>query len=339
VSITTLAYSLCKTVVKAPVREELRDLIGSLNVSSSQGGVDRSQFGYVAARQQCQVLGYLVVDQERGRIEAGPLPLVIPPLSDTERELLGSAQAEIVSLNQQCVEAVVSRWPVVRTALDPYSDRPTLALSTNLGPKRIFNDEKVAALAEEFARHSDIRAILSARSDLVGLYDANTTHQAVRTLLGLIRQAGAGHVPSAIKQTVFQLPHNHPQRAVTQYLAALMSVRESLRNLDQMVYQAILADKPPIMDEDSIIAMSGTHGDVLGTSSVITYQPDESTFLLEPGDLAVVKQIPNYTLFGGLVQVEDLRFSHSINYGSTNTVTVRLLNEDLSPFGRLVQQF
>jgi len=335
VTITKATYTLCKSVVAAQARQELQELI--LKLSTSAGSSD-GHFGYLARRQGCQLLGFLIVEQERATISLGSLPVFILPLADSERMLFRSAHAEITHLNQLCVEPVLSRWPATRLALDPYSQHVQLAESPKANPaKRLLSEVERAELTQAFVQHSGVRAILETPAALVGQLDDNQIRAAVLSLLGLIHQAGVGHVPSAIEQLAFQAPRNHPQRGVTRFFVALLSVRESLRSLNQMIYQAILADRVPVLDEDAVISVSDTHGNVLGTSAVIAFQPDADTIVLEPGDIALVKPIANYHSLDGLARLEDLRFEHSRDYGSTYTVSTRLLDNDLSPFGNLVE--
>ncbi len=335
------AYKLCKSAIASEARQALQALIHELNVSSDASGrKGRGEFGYAARRQGAHLLGYLLVDQERARISSGPLPLAIPPLADSERQILGSAHAELVALNRACTEPIVSKIPAATAALDPYSAvAPLLRATATLNPsKRMIPESEVTEIALEFGKHSALQVIGATPPAFLNQLNEHSTHSAVTGLLQLIARAGTAHVPSAIHQAMFGLAPSDPNRLITCYCCALLVIRESLRNLNQILYQAILVDKPPILDEDCIVAVDDVHKNILGTSATISFQPEIDTIVLEAGDIALLKQLPNSVIpLEGLIRLETLRFQSSVDFGSTNTIQTRLLDDDLNPYGPLAQ--
>ncbi len=337
-TVKATAYRLCKAVIASKLREELQALIHDLNVSSDASGrPGRGQFGYAARRQGANLLGYLIVDQERARIASGPLPMLIPPLADQERQLLANVHAELLALNHACIETIISARPALQNALNPYSEViPLTAVGTVQADSRMISEVLVQEMVGEFAKHAAIGTLTSTPAAVVGNLDERAIYPTVISLLQLIAQAGPGHVPTAVRNAAIAMSPSDPNRLMFYYFGAIVVLRDSLRNLNQMLYQAILADKPPILDEESVIRIEDIRSGFLGTSATLSFQPEPDTIVLEPGDLALLKQLPKSSIpLEGLLRLETLRFQHSVDFGSTYTIQTRFLDDNLSSYGPL----
>ena len=123
-SILGEAYKLCKAVQESPSRAMVKNLLESLNsvpqhdLNTEQ---DRSHFGYIARQANAQILGYLMVDQERDKLNQGPYPVRVPPLKDDERRILSGVHGKIADLNKRCTLPIIDNLPEYAKLIDPYN--------------------------------------------------------------------------------------------------------------------------------------------------------------------------------------------------------------------------
>jgi len=244
------AYQLCKTAMNSSSREQVKDLVHKLN---------GTYFGYVARKQNAQVLGYLMVDQERETLGKAPLPEPIPPLGDAERQLLNRVHMQIVHLNRQCAVRLTTVLHRCSRAVDPYN---TLQYNAPVDTSQvdILTSEAINTMARSFHAHPAIAAVLKSPEPIVSkLTETQYTTSVLGFTDGLLRE-GVSHTPQDLTQIAFTEGHHSNHRLAARHLIALMCVRASIATLDQLVYQAILSNKLPVLTEDNIIEIGGLRG-------------------------------------------------------------------------------
>lgn len=323
-SIRDDAYNLCRTVGRSTSRSDVAELIRGLN--------DRGNLGYYGHHQFAQVLGYLVVDQNRAEMMARPIPKNIPALEDTERKLLAGVHNQIVRLNEQCVTPLTSALPKCVVAVDPYNTFSYTPLS-EVDERDLLTPEAIRLMAESFHNHPQI-AVALASAEIVP--EDVTPQEHAQQVLGMREEflkAGARETPKWLVDIVYRQREDLPRRIYTRHIAALLSVRESLSTLNQLIYQKIFDDKLVELSDDYIIKLAGYGSD--GGIGVI-YQNAGLLSLSEVGDLIFA----NFTLSGDPVR-ELCRIDHLENImadlGAPQYAELRVIDENLNPYGALIR--
>lgn len=339
-TILQAAYAACKAVIASAGREPLRAIIYELNHSLSSpppGYVDRSMLGYLARQQRSQFLGYLLVDQERARLASAPMPALIPPLSDEQRNLLLAAHSQMVALNHRALEPLLNKFPHAAEATDPYGAKlPLTAALDHRSPP--FAVEAFESVAVAFQSHPGLRLAITSPPELVNTITAENLLEGVENLEREVRSDGPGKTPRELGDFLHSEPTTSGRRFLVRFLASLMSLRASLRVLDQMLYQAVQTDKPPVLDQNNIADLHHLGSSVTGEGVRLLFQPDLTTFALEPGDIVLLKAIPNMFKLEGLVLSASVSSRFGGDGDATTTLTGRIVSDILDPYARFAER-
>lgn len=154
-SIRDNAYALCRVISAAPARKPLADLIRSFN---------SRDIGYYGHQQFAQILGYLIVEQNRSQLSQNPMMSVdISSLPENEHYILAGAHAQIAELNRRCVEPLLSAFPERALSVDPYSQFGYIPPKENIQVE-LLSPTEFDSLAKSFHTHPQIEiAIQSGR--------------------------------------------------------------------------------------------------------------------------------------------------------------------------------
>lgn len=339
-SIRASAYEFCKAVMKASLRTELREIVDSLNRASGgpENRTNRSHFGYVARKQRAQFLGYLLVDQARDSLSRRTPGWPIPPLQGEERRLLAIAHGQILQVNQQCIAPLAEALPTRVKAVDPYSRFPQVPFAD--AREVSFVDQRaVSAMANSFHEHPAIEIALQG----IGLVQEQASEdeyaKAVFDLTECLLHKGPLDAPEQFTEIAYRDSASSPRRTIARQLAALMSIRSSLRTLDQLVYQAVLSDKLSLLSDDNVINIAGPIRHPAGQGIRVVYQPSEEAQLIEKMQLLLVKCSRPTAPLEELVRAESVEVEVSQGLGEAVTVEFRVINENLNPFGPTIKHF
>lgn len=336
-SIQTDAYQLCKTVWSSPSRDEVRDLISGINAPRDGIGADtdRSHFGYIARQLRAQVLGYLVVDRDRAKLQELPFAGEVPPLSVQEQRLLASVHKQIVQFNSQCLAPLTTQLPKCAIAVDPYNQFPYV-IPPDIAEADILTPDATDMMASSFQEHPAIALALESAGPFAdGMTEQSYAQQVVRLTDELLR-AGVSSAPEDLALVVATQSQDSPSRLMARHLAALICARASLATLDQLIHQAILSDRLSLLNEDSIIEIRYRTKHLCGTGISVTYQPGELVGIEDLLTLLLIKCAPYSILTAHLCQVEAVHVEVSRDFGHTVQVELREIDHNLNPFGPLL---
>lgn len=325
-SIRDEAYGLCKAIGISPARKLVHDLILSLK---------NGMLEYYGHEEHAQFLGYLMVDQERARFAEGPHPLQIPPLKDEQRQLLAAIHNRIVQLNKQCVSPLVDALPLCAKAVDPYNlydyKVPSEFIEIDL-----LKPEDTSSLVRSFHAHSQIATVIESSKAV----SSDITEDGYKDDVLKMTNELYGEGPLKTSEWLDRIFHyeskTSPYRTFVRHLAALASIRESLRTLNQLIRQKISFDKLAKLDEDNII----THGPyVLSTAGIpIVYQNAGYMFVAEKDDLILAKNMALTSRPLQLWRIEKLDPAIiAFPPGEPRYVELRAIDENLNPYGSLVR--
>lgn len=325
-SIRADAYAMCKSVWTSPSRDSLRSVIKKLQAS---------EFGYLAQGQHAQILGFLVIDQRKTNIEKKMQFLHIIPLEDQDRILLSAAHKSIVQLNIRCIAPLAIDLPQCVKAIDPYG-KFRYELPQTLGGD-ILSEEVLAKMAISFNEHPAIKvATQSAKSSAIKMADEKYI-EAVSVFYDTLIKAGAYDAPNDIFSIMVGQSRDSLQRIIVRHITALTCIRASLSILDQLIYQAILSNKLPLLDQNNVTEIGQMSNNFVSNGLSLSYQPSEQLFRVNVHDLVLVKiETPRLPL-GQLWHVEAIHSEFSQEFGSLNELTLREVDENLNPFSHLLE--
>lgn len=325
-SIRSDAYATCKSVWTSPSRNPLRSVIKKPQAS---------EFGYLAQGQRAQILGFLVIDQRKTNIEKNMQFLHILPLEDEDRILLSAAHKTIVQLNTKCIAPLAIDLPQCVKAIDPYG-KFKYELPQTLGGD-VLSEEVLAKMAISFHEHPAIKvAIQSAKSSAIKMADEKYA-EAVSVFYNTLIKAGAYDAPNDIVSIMVGQSKDSPQRVIARQITALTCIRASLSILDQLIYQAILTNRLPLLDQNNVTEIGQMSNNFVGNGLSLSYQPSEQLFRVNVHDVVLVKiETPGLPL-GQLWHVEAIHSEFSQEFGSLNELTLREVDENLNPFGHLLE--
>jgi hypothetical protein len=344
-SISAEAFRLCKDVLHSKSLPPARTLLNSLlfTATGDQGGPnDRSFFGYMARRQECQLLGFLLVDQSRSDLATRNVP-ALPDLSPKERVLIRRAQASIERLNRSCASALTSLG-VPFEVVNPYSRRQYDVLKER--PLALFSSTALNRIALAFESHSAVRCLRELEPPVQMVYEkkfgpgwANELAGQVAAITTQIYQAGAMRAPDELGRTILGLSTQSEIGRITAFICSLLSIRASIATVDQLVYQALLGDKLISIDKSNLVAIRQLTSHMAGTGLSISVQAGERTIALEPPTIVFLDVTAEHLTLNTPAQVEQFNFSSDRDWGDLIGLEVRTLNEDMHPFSPLVSNF
>lgn len=320
------AYRLYTLVMKSPSREQVGDLIRRLN---------GTEFGYIARNHHAQILGYLMVDQERDKLEEAPFNLNIQLLNDFERKLMSAVHMQIVQLNEQCTVPVRDRLHNCAMAIDPFNkfqyNAPLDTPACN-----ILSQDAIDAMAKSFHRHPAIIAALDSCALITNKVTESHYVASVLKFTEILIREGVFNTPKELTDIAFTQSKESQYRLVARHLIALMCIRDSLAILDQLIYKAMVSDRLPVLTEDNIIDIEGPSHHHAGSGLSLIYQPDQLASFVEVFDLVIVKCSSLQAPIDLLYRVERVRMEYSRDSGQTLEVALREIDENLNPYGSLL---
>ena len=324
-SIRSDAYATCKSVWTSPSRDSLRSVIKKLQASES---------GYLAQGQHVQILGFLVVDQRKTSIEQEMQFLHIMPLEGEDRNLLSAAHRDILQLNTRCVAPLVTQLPQCAKAIDPYSRFKYELPKTPDGG--VLSEEVLAKMAISFHEHPAIGVAIQSAEPSASRMTEDKYVGAVSVFYDSLIKAGAYDAPDDVKSIMLGQGKDSLPRIIVRHVAALTCIKASLCVLDQLIYQAILGNKLPLLDRNNIFEVGQLSNNLVCNGLSLSYQPSEQLLRVNVHDVVLVKmEIPGLPPVQ-LWHVESIHSEFSQEFGSFSRVALREVDENLNPFGHLL---
>jgi hypothetical protein len=344
-SIRHNAYDLCKTVWSSPVRETIQTTIRNLSMATDEQirtSNNRSGIGYAARPYRAQLLGYLFVDREKERLAENYPPLRgTLGLTEGERGILTQAQKQVEALDKRCVSKLTEAVPECSLAINPYS-RFNYEIPEGTDDVQLYDEQLAQILFESFHLHPAISIALESRKSFKAIVPENkrqSTLDIAKTVLNLeqsLLAAGPLLAPRRLFELLITQPPGTANEALLDYICALTCIKASLDTLNELLYQAILTNKLPVLDNDSIIEFGNIVGTSVSKGFTVKYQPTEKSGLGNFGLVLVKAKISNQELDLGRIETAEVQLSGE--FGDSVRVTVREIDEHLNPYGQLLPQ-
>lgn len=335
---TKIAHDLCREIQKSEGRERLQDIFTQRSTRTGNFGMNREHVEYRWRIEHAQFLTPLILNQEREQLSQMPFSDdVMVAFDEATLDFVRATHEQIVGFNASIVRQLVNHLPNCNLALDPYTEKWPLQPLQRLLEYRPLSDAALTKIANQLEKHPAILYLLSCAPQMVSA-SAEVVNATIRRMEEQLRGAGAMNSGKGYENLITQLPLSSPQRNLLIFSSALVSIRGILRVLNQLIYQAILDEKPPILNQENVFSIKFTFH-ATGKGGDLQYQPDEMSGLLcEPMDIFLLKSIPGHGLgIDNLCEVASSGFNFGQETGMNQRALVRLLDENLCPFSSFWQ--
>ena len=321
------AYRLYDKVWSSPSRADVHEVVRRMSPST---------FGYGNKIYPSPFLGLLLYDQSRVRFKEGTPAEVVGTWGERERQILFGVHDEVLRLNRLCLSPLAAELPHCAEAANPYREYPHADSSAG-ARQLLFSEDDAEAMARSFHSHPAFEPILTRLSDLRENPPKIDYLEVVRSFDSQLTEARPrGDVKWAE-------PLNQAGRAgrsdewFLRHVAALVCLRDSLANLNQLIYQAVFAEKLTELGEDDIIKFQGSYTNSGMGISLMYLRRSAAAFMIEPTDLILVS---TRTGFGPLdKQLFRVETQHDPPWGSGRPayIELRRVDENLNAYGRLLR--
>lgn len=342
-TILKIAYELCKTIIKSPLRNEVSEMMNEIkNFQIIEVGekLDKFEMGKAIRNQSAekahiQFYGYLVANSKRKEIEKEQNCLV-PELAKEHFNLLTRLHKEFMLMDEIVINLLPSNLNHRRT-LNPYSMYGNVVIKDESFKSSIFTDDQLDRLKSSFRKHKGFQEIgkipVSVYSELNKI-SIEKIEEANYVFTDRIYKAGVMNYPDDMFEAIRDAKRGNSIIPV-KYMFSLMCIRESLHTLNQLIYQAFLQDKLPVYNEDNLISIeSSSHlvGKGYSLKSQLEYSPKsrDLVHVINPYD---TEPIPK------LCQIESASISFANEFGSHGDLKLRVIDEELNPFQGILDSF
>ncbi|MEW5323697.1 hypothetical protein V2J23_16685 [Geobacillus thermoleovorans] len=340
-SILKIGYQLSKKILTSPKRDLIKSTIQEINlvddVETPVGEViNKVAFGKSirnnsAKKAKLQIYGYLLANHQRKKIEQ-EFNCVVPELSKEQIDLLTKLHRDMLLINKACISLLPGNL-THHEVLDPYAlYESIISLPENYSPF-LFEEEDIQSIKTAFKTHKGFEIIRKIPINLLNelnKIDSKNLLEVIEEFKVRFHRAGVNRYPKDVEEAIAEAKKNKTL-IPTKYIFSLLCIRYSLRNLNQLIYQAYFQDKLPILNEDNIIDIkSSSH--FAGKGYLVTAQQLDGFWDIGPGDLIHLIDPLNGEKSPILCQVEGITLKVSKDFGMTYDFKLRALNEDLNPF-------
>lgn len=339
-SILKVAYQLTKEILDCSERNSVKSTLQEIEDFEKPKIGDKVDIGRLirndsARSAKMQFYGYLLANHYRKKIEK-EINRFVPELKKEHREALEKVHREILFINLKCMEHLPNDL-VHSDILNPYGLNEEIINLPKNYTSSIFEQKHVKSMSDAFAKHKGYKLIRKiSKYDRISLNKINSQDlfRTVESFKEIFYKSGVEHYPRDIEQ-VINLAKKNDSIVPVKYILSLLCIKLSMRNINQLIYQAFNQDKLSLFSVDNIIDIkSSSHfagkgyivkaQEVIGNARIGTL---DLVHLINPNEKH------NHPI---LCQVEGITVSLSNDYGETNVVKLRALDHDLNPFSGIL---
>lgn len=329
------AFSIAKIIRTAPERGIIRDFIRDVtfrrvNPDGTPINRDRTQIGYYVNELQAQFLGFLILKAQD--MKAVQL-LRIPALSEDELHLMARGHKTILAINQALVSPLEVAIPQAAVSVLPYSEY-IYNIEPSIKPLGLFEDLDLTNIVSAFGQHPGMKILRTIPDDISNrITSDHWRHLVHQTFVDLIRRKRTDILFD------FQ-PHlidrSNPAAIVIHAALGLLSLRESVRTLNQLLYQAFWQDVLPSISARNIIAVRNSTVTATGPRLRLHTQFVDITSV---GILTYVSSPDLGPSPGGLAVVNGFDTQYSRESGMTTEYELLPVDQYLNPYRGLVSGY
>jgi hypothetical protein len=337
VSLKESAYKLTKAIISSLDRKKLQNVINDLQISKEQN--DRSHFGYLARQQRLQFFGYLLIDANR-MMNAGSI-FSLPEITREERGLLTAAHETLLQLTGMCLKPIEHFTSEIRSLVDGYANHRYLPGGHH---KRIsiMDEDLMEEAAKEFHNHPAIKVLAKSLEQLKRHqqpFDFKTNRDVTLQFEKELKSVGPTEEPQNLFRMFEMGRHNKLFADFFYVMFSIISIKSSIEVLRQILYQAVLMDKPPLLSIENVFNISYNYDNLAAQGLELSYQWDKKAGFIEPGDVVLIKINTSVQNIDALCLTGGTNTSFSSDTGTTTEAEFWKLDDYLNPHSNLFKLF
>jgi len=234
--------------------------------------VNFSAYGQAARQLRVQLYGYLIADQERDNFT-----IKLESVDNETLGLLSGVHAEIVRINTRCCAPIIKEIPKAKISVDPYNKFEYRGSHKETAPK-LFQGIDVDRLVEEFHKHPAIGVALKSYREAGEHIEGNHFLSDVLNYETELLSVGPLNQPSWFDE--FQKAPAE-RRVHNLLMFGLLCFRDSLRNFNQLIFQALYLERLTILNDGNMVDLSPTYSNRSGRGVGVVFQTTDLDFLEE----------------------------------------------------------
>lgn len=236
-------------------------LFGKVSLSTHRGWVreivaklSSSSRGYGNKMIPTPMLGLLLYNQEKIKAFAGIAPIEeLASWSEEEKRMLYSVHQQVLDLNRRCLGPLLGEYPQYSTVLNPYKEYPNASYSTEF-EEILFRKADAEEMVSGFQNHPAFEIALSnievVRENLFKIEYEQILNELSQHLI----EAGPRKDPEWL-ESLGAKQSGGPSDVLLRHVAALICLRDSLANLDQLIYQGLFQEELLSLDANDIVLL------------------------------------------------------------------------------------
>ena len=332
-NIKQACYKLSKEIWELDYRPEIKSIIHSMNFipkDSTEEQRQYSNYAYIAKHQKAQFMGYLIVDYKKDLLSQDPT-FTFKGLPENILTIIKKCNYILQYINEQCIEDIIATHPCLKKTLTIYSlfDYPEYYYNIN----DLIDTNKLAPLILAFKNSHIVKSISSLDTDGINKIPEDVFLNIILELRERILQSGVNNIPEDFREIIVN-NNPDPTAILGHIFLRILSVREMIYNILNILYQAFLTDNLVLLNENNIINVDIFTKTLLSSGLIILTQPTKSDFFAEVSDL-IHKNILDLDINNDLFLIERTQFNFSQENGQTKKYFLRMLNDDLNPYFNL----
>lgn len=258
-TLRSAVFSLCKVVKEKAAAKEIAELVYNLSVpiESKETGEKcpnpHGNLGYLAQRSNCEFQGYLFFDDNADEIEL-PIYLKAGHLSKAERVLIEKGHKTITRVLEMCLCDIKQESTVAAEVINPYSQLKKVNLVQ--AEETLLTDEEIQPVVSAFKRGAVYRALLDSKfTHICQQIGVKNLQASMKALAKEIRDSLGEDASQSMKELTLRLrSHVNPESdIVIAYIILMYALRESLKQICQLLYKAICGGDLFVLNNDNII--------------------------------------------------------------------------------------
>jgi hypothetical protein len=270
----------------------------------------------------------LIADYKRKEIER-QFNCLVPNLTVEQYKLLTKLHKEFLNIDEKITKLLPNNL-IHKSVLNPYSMYESIVIKEDDFNSSLFTDEILDKLKNAFRKHKGFQEIGKIP---VGIYSElnKISSEKVENIICFftdrLYKAGATHFPDDMLDALRNAKRDNTLVPL-KYFISLMCIRESIRVLNQLIYQSFLQDKLPVYNEDNLIKIeSASHFGGKGFSLIAQH-----TYNVKPKDLVLIIDPYEEKPLPILCQAESVTINFNIEFGNYEDLKLRVIDKDLNPF-------
>lgn len=334
-------FKFCNLLRDTELKQQISQTMHSLNRSEEDNNASELTISTALGSQKIQFLGYLLIDEKiDDKRKNDPLFSKLKHLTYEERDIIETGHMLIIAFIDWYLEDVEKFSKTVSKVINPYYGYNKL---------NVFNKSKkdLPIGEKDFKKHikpfstnvfNGVRPSSNEWDIIKGLPEKEL-FDFLEAVKRDIYSVGFYDVPSDLQE--YSIKKNSTDNDIVQVLMKqiliLFSIRETVETAIQMIFTTLCGGDLVVFDNDNIISVDGQFANFLTDGIEIFATGTSLTRGHIVGDLALVTcKLSDTHKIKKFGRIDSTTFSFNREEGTTLKCKIRVVDENLNPFYKLI---